>query len=797
MKKMSFALAVVLLLGCSTQGVSDSAEKQTVLHPLIGGEPDEGHPAVGLVAMEYAACSGTLITPRIVLTAAHCAKPESPPLHFVLGSKKGEPEAVLEVETSVQHPSYDPMVPGPEGGMPHDIAIVVLKEPAPVEPLPFRTAPFDCLEGTPVRYVGYGLTDSSDGGSSGNKNQLVVTVDKILESGFWSFTIPGAPKNACPGDSGGPAFVEAGGRAEVAGVMSLADKWCEWQSFCVRTDVHSAWLMGQIETHDPEGLAAQCGNGHCDFTENDENCAADCTAGEAQFGEACSEEVPCDANLLCVPNGEEGLCTRHCAGPKDGTGCTCGYVCSEYTIVPEEGEPLETGICLPTGFSESNCGNDLCDGGEDYQLCPADCMMEGCGWAPTAGCCADGIAAWCEGESTLLENCAEAPSCGWDADLARYACGTAGEADPAAPDDMVCPEPPPECGDGICQEGETQEDCPLDCLYPGYCGDGDCSGTEDFQHCPEDCLQGICDVLPPVGCCVGNLAVYCHLGDQQMVSCDHHPTCGWNEGDGGYGCGTAGEEDPEGEFPMFCNSYLAVVCGDGECHETETWETCPEDCEEPEPGCGDGTCAPGEDFATCPADCYQSGCGKIGKEGCCNGELLQWCEYGGLFMVNCEEQLACGWAVEDGYYWCGTEGDADPEGVHLKSCEELNASHCGDDHCNVDETPYNCPEDCTEEPEWICGDGLCEGTEAPDNCPEDCIVESGPEPVVDIATPPDADSLAVDAECPDCIAEEPVKKKKGGGCSAGISGSRGGLWLLWLLLLLSSAVLRRGTPVPE
>lgn len=792
MRDMAMLLVVVAVVGCTAQAPGPVAER--VLHPLIGGEPDEGHPAVGLVAMEYAACTGTLITPRIVLTAAHCAKPDSPPLHFVLGSKKGEAEAVLEVETSIQHPSYDPLNPGGEEGMPHDIAIIVLKEPAEVEPLPFRTAPIDCLEGTTVRYVGYGLTDPSDGGSSGNKNQLLVTIDKIGESGFWSFTIPGAPENACPGDSGGPAFVEAGGRAEVAGVMSLADKWCEWQSFSVRTDVHAAWLLGQIETYDPEGLAAQCGDGHCGFAENGENCAADCDKGDAELGQACMAPEDCKANLLCAPNGEESLCTHFCAGPENGTGCPCGYVCSPHTVTPDDGEPLETGVCLPTGFVDGNCGNGTCDAGEDHAACPADCLGDGCGEIGATGCCDGEVAAWCDGEAILQANCASTPSCGFDANLGRYGCGTAGEADPANPDDMVCPPPGPACGDGICQEGETQEMCPLDCLYPGYCGDGDCSGTEDFKHCPEDCQQGVCDVLPPAGCCVGNLAVYCYMGDQQMVSCDHHPACGWNDGDEGYTCGTSGEEDPEGELPMFCNSYLAVVCGDGECQDTETWETCPEDCDEPEPGCGDGECAPGEDFATCPADCYQSGCGKVGEQGCCKGELLQWCEFGGLFMVNCEGQPACGWSAEDDYYWCGTDGSADPEGLHLKSCEALEAAFCGDDFCDVDETVYNCSEDCAKEPEWVCGDGICEGDEDASDCPADCSAEAPPEPIADVPSTPDV-STPEDVYCTDCAVEKAAqkKKKKDGGCSAGSSGAGGAGWLL-LLLLLSSAFLRRGTP---
>lgn len=45
---------------------------------------------------------------------------------------------------------------------------------------------------------------------------------------------------------------------------------------------------------------------------------------------------------------------------------------------------------------------------------------------------------------------------------------------------------------------------------------------------------------------------------------------------------------------------------------------------------------------------------------------------------------------------------------------------CGDDVCQPDETPANCPQDCAD----ACGNGTCEGTESFQTCPADCS-ESG------------------------------------------------------------------------
>ncbi len=57
------------------------------------------------------------------------------------------------------------------------------------------------------------------------------------------------------------------------------------------------------------------------------------------------------------------------------------------------------------------------------------------------------------------------------------------------------------CGDNICGEGETQQNCPGDCGVIFSCGNAKCDNTESRQSCPEDCgLQdtscgnGICEI---------------------------------------------------------------------------------------------------------------------------------------------------------------------------------------------------------------------------------------------------------------------------------------------------------------
>lgn len=54
-----------------------------------------------------------------------------------------------------------------------------------------------------------------------------------------------------------------------------------------------------------------------------------------------------------------------------------------------------------------------------------------------------------------------------------------------------------ECGDGICEEGESCDYCPEDCgtCPPPVCGDGVCEGDENYLNCPADCTNELpgCD----------------------------------------------------------------------------------------------------------------------------------------------------------------------------------------------------------------------------------------------------------------------------------------------------------------
>jgi secreted trypsin-like serine protease len=243
MGKAGWWVAAVLLTGCT----AGSAPTQRQLQGIVGGEETTEWPeVVALILGEGTIlCTGTLIAPDVILTAAHCGVVGVPGDVAYFGSSIFEEGEVVEIAAIENHPDYDEENPR------HDLAIAFLAEESDVVPAQIDTRSLDSTwTGTTMHAVGFGNEDSYTGETGGIKRETDVDISGVDTHILYHET-PG--QNTCSGDSGGPLFVEEGeGWVQVA-VASFVypidthEDYCSGGGGDVRLDTHLEWIEEVVE----------------------------------------------------------------------------------------------------------------------------------------------------------------------------------------------------------------------------------------------------------------------------------------------------------------------------------------------------------------------------------------------------------------------------------------------------------------------------------------------------------------------------------------------------------------------
>ena len=315
--------------------------------------------------------------------------------------------------------------------------------------------------------------------------------------------------------------------------------------------------------------------------------------------------------LVCILSHAQAplasTCAGACGGPAADGACHCDEACSNY----------------------GDCCADVC------AQCPTlpGCGGGGgdCGGVSFEGCCQGETLKYCDGGQLQTVDCISAgPSCGWQPEGPFYDCGTSGGADPSGANPKSCSGGGgPVCGNGVCESGESQANCPGDCNGAGpVCGNGSCEAGETQAGCPADCGGG--------ADCAGK-------------------ECGSPKP--GVTCGSC----PEGNY---CHYEFYCVPKEGICTPVCEGKQCGDD------GC-DGSC--GE----CPAGLVCSGAGTCTSPGLDGNDITE--DYG-----DCEPD--CGNRV------CGDNGCGGSCGYCPAEHGCTPGGLCEPGYVPIDDDPYECPE---------------------------------------------------------------------------------------------------------
>ncbi len=409
------------LAGCQAPELSPDTTA-TTSSPLLGGDVDSEDLAVVALTRGGSSsfCTGTLISPSVVITAAHCAETagSDPSVVIFFGSDTASDGIKIGVKREQRNPGWTGDLADN-----HDLGLVLMNYPQrDILPIPLNTTPASDLIGNDYRVAGFGVNDQANQTADGKKHTGMVSIADAYTPPQGDEIIINDPQTIiCFGDSGGPGFVSDGTQEYLAGIHSwTTGSNCGPPNGDTRVNLFvNDFIKPWIEANDPacghDYFCARFGcenDPDCEPCGADGTCVSDCPLPDpdcptSELGEICQTDSQCKSGLCVYWRGDPN--TKFCSRPCGNDPCPSGMSCQD---VPPEGkicyyDDPPAGVLGDPCTTATDCGSYVCDQGQcviscDLSLgngCPADfeCSMGDTGYycfgaasdAP-GGCCETG-----------------------------------------------------------------------------------------------------------------------------------------------------------------------------------------------------------------------------------------------------------------------------------------------------------------------------------------------------------------------------------------------------------------------
>ncbi len=431
--------SLLLALSCAQAPPPDVG---TQADAIVDGErTSNDEPAVVAVLNRFGGlCTGTLIAPRVVLTAKHCvqnpgASGPNAPSAFVIGigdtiNRLTQTFGATDVVTTPGTYTDRNGLGGALVGV--DVALITLASPAAIAPIPVHRGRAQDIVGDRMRAVGFGQIPS---GSVGTKYRTMTRVSGVMGGVLYT------PPTICQGDSGGPLLTLSN---EVAGVASFGSGGCgSGINGYNRVDTYLDMIDEAIRA---SGACVGDGTEVCDGEDNDcdDLFDEDCTP----IGDPCGADDECVGTTCRDVLGEGRFCTQACDPLRPMTGCPPGMFCASAGDCE--------GYCAPgsagDGPSGSDCETDTdcatlfcADPGDGRRRCLSPCRGD-------SGMCLAGEA--CAAPAGACGGCVPA----------EIVVGARGLSEPCNEDS--------DCGSGMCLDDSGAHYCTRTCSRDLDCGEG-------------------------------------------------------------------------------------------------------------------------------------------------------------------------------------------------------------------------------------------------------------------------------------------------------------------------------------